>query len=220
MKYSTSQENYLKAIFHLQGLHGTVTTTGLAESLHTTAASVTDMLKKLKDQKLILYERYRGFRLNTDGKKVAVQIIRKHRLWEYFLVEKLSFGWDEVHEVAEELEHVSSRKLVDRLDSFLEYPQTDPHGDPIPDSNGRFSLKRQVCLADLPLHLSAEVTGISDQTAGMLELLQDKEIRMGTRLEVRKRFAFDHSLEIKIRNHPPVTLSERVAKNIFVRDET
>jgi len=178
------------------------------------------MLKKLKDQKLILYERYRGFRLNTDGKKVAVQIIRKHRLWEYFLVEKLSFGWDEVHEVAEELEHVSSRKLVDRLDSFLEYPQTDPHGDPIPDSNGRFSLKRQVCLADLPLHLSAEVTGISDQTAGMLELLQDKEIRMGTRLEVRKRFAFDHSLEIKIRNHPPVTLSERVAKNIFVRDET
>src|ERR1035437_315764 len=122
MKYSASKENYLKTIYHLQNVQGTVTTSELADALQTSAASVTDMLKKLKEQKLLLYERYKGFRLNNEGKRVAVQIIRKHRLWEFFLVEKLSFGWDEVHEMAEELEHISSKKLVDRLDSFLNFP--------------------------------------------------------------------------------------------------
>jgi len=142
MKYSISKENYLKTIYHLQNAQGTVTTNELAEALQTSAASVTDMLKKLKEQKLLLYERYKGFKLNNEGKKVALQIIRKHRLWEFFLVEKLLFGWDEVHEMAEELEHISSKKLVDRLDAYLNFPQIDPHGDPIPDGqraslNGR-----------------------------------------------------------------------------------
>src|ERR1700755_268831 len=150
MKYSASKENHLKAIFHLQNEHGMVTTNALAAALQTRPASVTDMLKKLKDQKLLIYEPYKGFRLNNEGKKAAIQVIRKHRLWEFFLVKKLQFGWDEVHEIAEELEHISSRKLIDRLDAFLGFPDTDPHGDPIPDSHGKFVLRRQVRLSQLP----------------------------------------------------------------------
>lgn len=196
-----------------------VSTNALAAALQTRAASVTDMLKKLKQQKLLVYEKYRGFKLTPDGRKVAIHIIRKHRLWECFLVEKLGFGWDEVHEVAEELEHISSRKLIDRLDQFLEFPQTDPHGDPIPDSKGRFSATRQFCLLDIPLNRPAHVSGIASQTSEMLELLEHKNIKLGTKVEIRRRFPYDNSIELKISNKPVVTLSEQVARNILVRDE-
>ena len=216
MKYSSSRENYLKAIFHLQELDGMVTTNALANELQTRAASVTDMLKKLKSQKLLLYEKYRGFKLSNEGKKVALQIIRKHRLWEFFLVEKLRFGWEEVHDIAEELEHISSKKLIDRLDEFLGFPKADPHGDPIPDGAGKISVKQQVSMLDIPLNVVAEVSNISDQSTEMLDLLKHKSISIGTRLEVKKKFAFDNSLEIKIKNQAAVTLSENVAKKVFV----
>lgn len=215
-KYSSSRENYLKAIFHLQKSDGVVTTNDVANELQTRPASVTDMLKKLKAQKLLLYEKYKGFRLSQEGRKVALQIIRKHRLWEYFLVEKLQFGWDEVHEIAEELEHISSKKLIDRLDEFLGFPKTDPHGDPIPDSQGRFTMAKQVDLLNLPLSKTGEVSGIGDQSPEMLDLLSHKNIALGTKLEVKKKFAFDNSLELKIKNQP-VTVSEHVAKNVFVK---
>lgn len=216
MKYSSSKENYLKAIFHLQEEEGVVTTNALAKELQTRAASVTDMLKKLKTQKLLLYEKYQGFKLSNEGKKVALQIIRKHRLWEYFLVEKLHFGWEEVHEMAEELEHISSKKLVDRLDEFLGFPKTDPHGDPIPDSTGKVAMKQQISLSDLPLNVTAEVSNISDQSTEMLELLRHKSIALGTKLEVKRKFAFDQSLELKVKNQSTITISENVAKNVFV----
>lgn len=216
MKYSSSKENYLKAIFHLQEEEGVVTTNALAKQLQTRAASVTDMLKKLKTQKLLLYEKYQGFKLSNEGKKVALQIIRKHRLWEYFLVEKLHFGWEEVHEMAEELEHISSKKLIDRLDEFLGFPKTDPHGDPIPDSTGKVAMKQQVSLSELPLNVTAEVSNISDQSIEMLELLRHKSIALGTKLEVKRKFAFDQSLELKIKNQSTITISENVAKNVFV----
>jgi DtxR family Mn-dependent transcriptional regulator len=218
MKYSASKENHLKSIFHLQHEQGIVTTNALAAALQTRPASVTDMLKKLKEQKLLLYERYKGFKLNNEGKKAAIQVIRKHRLWEYFLVKKLQFGWDEVHEIAEELEHISSKKLVDRLDAFLGFPDTDPHGDPIPDSMGRFSQPKQLSLSGMPLNKIVRVSGIARQTTEMLELLQYNHIRLGTRLEVKKKFPFDDSVEVKIRNRPPVTISAQVAKNILVKD--
>lgn len=217
MHYSASQENYLKAIFHLQTQDGVVTTNELAEELQTRAASVTDMLKKLKDQKLLMYEKYKGFRLSPEGRKVAVQIIRKHRLWEYFLVQKLHFGWDEVHEIAEELEHISSKKLIDRLDDYLGFPKWDPHGDPIPDSNGKFERVEQVSLLELPLNKTAEISSVTNQSPEILELLKHKNLSIGTKLEVKKKFAFDSSLEIKIKNQPAVTISMDVAKNIFVR---
>ena len=219
MKVSASKENYIKAIFHLQDEEGIVSTNALAKELDTRAASVTDMLKKLKSQKLLLYEKYQGFRLSPEGRKVALQIVRKHRLWELFLVEKLQFGWEEVHEVAEELEHISSKKLIDRLDEFLSFPKSDPHGDPIPDANGRLPVKKLINLLELKLNFPGVVSNISDQSSEMLELLSHKGISLGTRLEVKKRFSFDNSLELKLRSQPAITISENVAKNIFVTHE-
>jgi DtxR family Mn-dependent transcriptional regulator len=232
LNYSTSEENYIKAIFHLQGEASTVTTNGLAHELNTKPASVTDMMKKLKVKKLLHYQPYRGFHLSNEGKKVALGIIRRHRLWEYFLSEKLKFSWDEVHEVAEHLEHVSSKKLVDKLDEFLGFPRFDPHGDPIPDSNGRIAAKMQICITELPLNKPAVVCHVSDQSSEILELLEHNNISIGTRLEVKKRFVFDNSIEIQIRQPAPIaggqsaprrstgvqpyTISEQLAKNIFV----
>ena len=217
LNYSTSEENYIKAIFHLQVENETVTTNALAQELLTRPASVTDMMKKLKTKKLLHYQPYQGFRLNGEGKKVALGIIRRHRLWEYFLSEKLKFEWDEVHEVAEELEHVSSKKLTDKLDEFLGYPKFDPHGDPIPDIHGKMENYQRVKISDLPVNTIAEVCHIANQSSEILELMRHRNIAIGTKLEVKRRFAFDNSVEIKIRQQSPVTISEQLAKNIFVK---
>jgi len=224
LNYSTSEENYIKAIFHLQGEEGTVTTNELAGELQTRPASVTDMMKKLKGKKLLHYQPYRGFRLSNDGKKVALGIIRRHRLWEYFLSEKLKFSWDEVHEVAEHLEHVSSKKLIDKLDEYLGFPRFDPHGDPIPDMHGKIENNEQICLVDLPLNKQAIVCKVGDQSSEILELLGHKNISIGTRLEIKKKFDFDNSLEVKLKQSKrtpieqlPFTISEQLAKNIFVQ---
>jgi DtxR family Mn-dependent transcriptional regulator len=214
LNYTTSEENYLKAIFHLQAEEDTVTTNVLAERLQTKPASVTDMMKKLNTKKLLHYKPYYGFSLSPEGKKIALFVIRRHRLWEYFLSEKLKFGWNEVHDIAEELEHVSSRQLIDRLDEYLGFPQFDPHGDPIPDSKGKIKTVSRIALLQLPLHQPAEVCQVTNQSDEMLELLQHKHIGIGTKLEVKKRFDFDHSLEIKIKGGT-ITISEQLAKNIF-----
>jgi DtxR family Mn-dependent transcriptional regulator len=219
MKVSSSKENYLKAIFHLQEEDRMVTTNDLARELDTRAASISDMLKKLKTQKLLLYEKYQGFRLSPEGRKMALQIIRKHRLWESFLVDKLNFGWEEVHEMAEELEHITSKKLVDRLDEFLGFPKSDPHGDPIPDTNGKISPKKQMSLLELKLNVPATVSNISDQSSEMLELLKHKGIFLGTKLEIKKKFSFDNSMELKVKSLPAITISENVAKNVYVTHE-
>ena len=217
MKFSTSKENYLKAIFHLQQDQVSVSTNSLADALQTKPASVTDMLKKLKEQKLLQYEKYKGVKLTSEGRKVAIHIIRKHRLWEYFLVDKLGFGWEEVHEIAEEMEHISSKKLIDRLDEFLNYPQTDPHGDPIPDNQGRMPVNQDINLSSLPLHTSAAVSGISNQSPELMEWLNHKHIKIGTRLEVKKKFSYDESLEIKLRSQPAFTISGELARCVFVK---
>jgi DtxR family Mn-dependent transcriptional regulator len=224
LNYSTSEENYIKAIFHLQK-DGTVTTNELSAELQTRPASVTDMMKKLRAKKLVHYRPYHGFRLTQDGIKVALRIIRRHRLWEFFLAEKLKFSWDEVHAVAEDLEHVSSKKLIDKLDEFLGFPRFDPHGDPIPDINGRIETTKQVCLTELPLNKISIVAHVSDQSKEMLELLGHKKIGIGTKIEVKKKFSFDQSLEIKIRQskktspEQPTNISWELAKNIYVTYE-
>ncbi len=218
MNYTTSEENYLKTIFHLQETEGTVTTNLLAEKLQTKPASVSDMMKKLDNKKLLHYKPYYGFSLSAEGKKIALGIIRRHRLWEYFLSEKLKFGWDEVHGLAEELEHVSSKKLIDRLDAYLDFPPFDPHGDPIPDSKGKIRNIKKISLDQLPLQQPAEVCQVTNQSVEMLELLQHKNIGIGTRLEIKKHFEFDRSLELKIKT-ATTTVSEQLAKNIFVRYE-
>ena len=219
MNFTTSEENYLKAIFHLQEKEDTVTTNALAEKLQTKPASVTDMMKKLNAKKLLHYKPYYGFSLSAEGKKIALLIVRRHRLWEYFLSEKLKFDWNEVHLLAEELEHVSSRQLIDRLDEYLGFPQFDPHGDPIPDNKGKIKNLNKLALFDLPFNQAAEVRQVTNQSKEMLEILEHKNIGIGTRLEVKKHFHFDHSIELKIKNNT-VTISEQLAKNIFVTYES
>lgn len=217
MNFSTAEENYIKAIWRLQLADNNVTTNELSAELQTKPASVTDMLKRLSEKKLLHYAPYYGVTLTPEGKKLALSIIRKHRLWEYFLVEKLKFEWDAVHEIAEELEHVSSPELIERLDAFLGYPKADPHGDPIPDSKGRMTSTSNVTLQQLQEAQPAMVTGVGDQSSSLLELLRQKNIGIGTKLEIKQRHAFDGSVEIKIRNQALINLSEQLAKNIFVK---
>lgn len=216
MNYSVSEENYIKSIFHLQKKEGTVTTNELAAELKTRPASVTDMMKKLKTKKLLHYQPYKGFRLTAYGTRVALGIIRRHRLWEFFLAEKLKFTWDEVHEVAEELEHVSNKKLIDKLDAYLGFPKNDPHGDPIPDANGKIDSGKKIRLPDVPLQTLCTVAGVRNQSAELLELLENKKIKIGTRIEVRKKFEFDQSMEIKTGKQSINTISHQLAENILI----
>ncbi|CAN5410244.1 metal-dependent transcriptional regulator [soil metagenome] len=219
MNYSTSEENYIKSIYHLQQQSELVTTNSLAHEINTRPASVTDMLKKLHVKKLLEYEKYKGFRLNATGSKVALSIVRRHRLWEYFLVTKLGFDWDKVHVIAEELEHVSSTELIERLDVYLNFPKTDPHGDPIPDMHGKVPHISQQSLADVAEKKTVFVSSVSNQSPEMLELLKHYNIKIGTSLKVNKRFNFDGSVEIKVIKHAACVISEQVAKNIFVHHD-
>ena len=216
MNFSISEENYIKSIYHLQQQQETVTTNSLAQELNTRAASVTDMLKKLKLKKLLDYEKYRGFKLNATGNKIALTIVRRHRLWEYFLVSKLGFDWDKVHAIAEELEHVSSTELIKKLDGYLGTPTIDPHGDPIPDKHGKLPVIKQINLHALPIKASAIVSSVSNQSAQLLEMLKHYGIGIGSHIKVNKVFDFDGSLEIKVSKQAACIVSEQVAKNIFV----
>lgn len=215
MTHTTTEENYIKAIYHLQHARDTVTTTLLSAEMNTKPASVTDMLKKLRSKRIVHYQRYKGFSLTETGSKKALSIVRKHRLWEYFLVHKLGFDWDEVHNVAEELEHITSNELILRLDDFLGNPSFDPHGDPIPDQKGKIKTIKQANLSALPLKKTVSVSSVKNQSPEMLDLLNHFEIGIGTKLKVIKRFDFDGSVEIKIDKQLPTIVSNQVAQNVF-----
>jgi len=216
LNFSVSEENYLKAIYHLQETDGKVTTNALAERLRTKAASVTDMMKKLDSKKLLHYKPYYGFSLSAEGKRIALSVIRRHRLWECFLADRLKFDWKEVHSIAEDLEHVSSKKLIDKLDEYLGYPEADPHGDPIPDSKGKLRQSNTIALNELQLNQPAEILQVTDQSDEILEHLKQKNIGIGTKIEVKKIFAFDQSLEIKAKNQI-ITITQQLAKSLFVK---
>ena len=215
---STAEENYIKSIYHLQQAESIVSTNEVAARLNMKAASVTDMLKRLNSKQVINYEKYKGVSLSEEGEKIAIDIIRKHRLWEYFLVEKLQFKWDEVHEIAEELEHISSKELVERLDNYLGYPKFDPHGDPIPDSKGHIQFQEQISLTDLTIDQAAIVSAVEgSQSSELLELLTHKNIGIGTRIKVKKKFSFDNSLEIETNDNSTFTISKELAMALFVK---
>jgi DtxR family Mn-dependent transcriptional regulator len=215
--HSFTEENYLKAIYKLIEQSGdTVTTNAIAEKINTKAASVTDMLKKLSDKKLINYRKYQGVTLTNKGEKVALFIIRKHRLWEMFLVEKLDFKWDEVHDVAEQLEHINSDKLIEQLDKFLNFPKTDPHGDPIPDAKGKVKLHKSVPLSKINKNDRCLVTGVIDHSPAFLQFLDSSGISLGSEINVKEVIAFDLSFQITINKHPVVFISNHIAKNILV----
>lgn len=219
MNFSVSEENYIKSIYHLQQETGLVNTNTLAAEMNTRAASVTDMLKKLSGKKILQYEKYRGFKLTDNGKKIALSVVRRHRLWEYFLVEKLGFAWDKVHDIAEELEHVSSDELIQKLEQFLGNPPFDPHGDPIPDSNGKLPKLQQQQLTAAPLNKNIIVSSVTNQSPQMLDMLKHYNIGINTTIKVLRRFEFDGSLEIKLLRQAACVISDTIAKNIFVRYE-
>jgi DtxR family Mn-dependent transcriptional regulator len=213
-----SEENYLKAIWKLAEEYGdAVSTNAIAAEVNTKAASVTDMLKKLAAQKLIGYIPYQGVRLTKSGKQAAAAIVRKHRLWEVFLVDKLGFGWDAVHDIAEQLEHIKSEELTERLDKFLGFPKNDPHGDPIPDKSGKLPGQQIIPLNHVPVGKTAQVSGVGDHSASFLQFLDKNKIRPGSSIRIHEITAYDHSMEISLDGKKKIHISKQVAQNILVK---
>jgi len=212
-----SEENYLKSIYHLTASNDTeVSTNAIAEMMETKASSVTDMLKKLADKDLVNYKKYQGVSLTENGKLAAKMIVRKHRLWEVFLVEKLNFTWDEVHDIAEQLEHIKSEQLINRLDDFLGNPTEDPHGDPIPDANGRIVKIEKQLLAELKEHQTGVCVGVKDTSSEFLKYLDKQEIALGSKIEFLSKESFDLSVKIKVDGRE-LSISNKIASNLFVK---
>lgn len=215
---STAEENYLKAIFTISEKEGKAAATSvIATALNTTAASVTDMLKRLAEKDLIDYEKYRGVLLTPAGERLATFLIRKHRLWEVFLVDKLGFSWDEVHDLAEQLEHIQGDVLVERLDEFLGHPRFDPHGDPIPDAEGRWTYRSQVLLGALDAGKRGVITGVEDHSPAFLQYLDRMGLVLGAGITVLERFAYDQSLRVRTDDGTERVLSEKVSQNLYVK---
>lgn len=218
MMNSFTEENYLKAIYKLwEKSAASVSTNAIAEKMHTKAASVSDMMKKLARKKLINYQKYQGVTLTASGKKIAVDIIRKHRLWEVFLVEKLNFKWDEVHDMAEQLEHINSDELTKRIDKFLGYPRVDPHGDPIPDSNGVIQLPSSSLLSEMKKNNSCTMIGVVDHSPAFLQYLDKAGILLGNEIKINETVEYDRSMIISLKNKNNLHISFDVAKNILVK---
>jgi DtxR family Mn-dependent transcriptional regulator len=212
-----SEENYLKTIYHLTTVSDSeVSTNAIAEKMETKASSVTDMLKKLAEKDLVHYKKYQGVSLTDNGKLAAKMIVRKHRLWEVFLVEKLDFSWDEVHDVAEQLEHIKSEKLINKLDDFLGNPTEDPHGDPIPDVHGRIIKIEKQLLSELSENQSSICVGVKDTSSEFLKYLDKQEIALGSKIEIIGKESFDLSLRIKV-DGKDLTISNKIASNLFVK---
>lgn len=212
-----SEENYLKAIFHLSNNGvGVVSTNSIADQLETKASSVTDMVKKLSEKNLVIYIKYKGVELTAAGKLHAAKVIRKHRLWEVFLVDKLRFSWDEVHEVAEQLEHIKSEKLVEELDSFLEYPKVDPHGDPIPDKNGNIQKLDKVLLASCKANESGVFVGVENSSSEFLQYLDKLRLSLGASIKIMDRETFDNSMRIRV-DQEEINISALTANNIYIK---
>lgn len=220
MSYSLSftEENYLKAIFHLADeSNEAVTTNGLADSLNTKPATVSDMIKKLARKEFVDYKKYQGVNLTPSGRSAALKVVRKHRLWEVFLVDKLHFKWDEVHEIAEQLEHVNSPLLVQRLDDFLGNPKVDPHGDPIPDIHGNFQSGPKILLSEMITNEVGVIIGVTDDDPKLLQYLDKVKIRLGLKILVLDKIEFDGSIQIQYEEEPPLFLSATISQHLTIR---
>ena len=215
--FTLSEENYLKAIYHLENISGKgISTNDIAKKLDTKASSVTDMIKKLAEKELLIYKKYQGVTLTNIGKKAATGIVRKHRLWEVFLVDKLNFSWDEVHDVAEQLEHIKSSKLINELDLFLGYPKMDPHGDPIPDKEGNFQKIEKRLLSSLEVNQFGICVGVNDSSSEFLKYLDKYKISLGQPIKVLSKEPFDESIRILI-NNKEISISHKISNNIYIQ---
>lgn len=218
MSFTTTEENYLKAIFKLsENNTGNVSTNEISGEMNTKAASVTDMLQKLADKNLLSYKKYKGVKLTKKGRQIAVALVRKHRLWEVFLVEKLNFSWDQVHDVAEELEHVNSELLTSRLDAFLDFPKYDPHGDPIPDKDGNIPYFEEISLSELKAGEIGFVANVNEQSTEFLQYLDKLNIAIHSKIEVVESNEYDGSKQIRLNNNALIFTSSKVCDNIIVR---
>ncbi|HQE33573.1 MAG TPA: metal-dependent transcriptional regulator [Flavobacterium alvei] len=213
-----SEENYLKAIYHLTTVtDADVSTNAIAEMMETKASSVTDMLKKLAEKDLVNYKKYQGVSLTNKGLLSAKMIVRKHRLWEVFLVDKLNFAWDEVHDIAEQLEHIKSEQLINKLDDFLGNPTEDPHGDPIPDAQGRMAKMDKQLLSDLAINQIGICVGVKDSSAEFLKYLDKQAIALGSKIEILAKESFDLSTKMRVNETTELTISNKIANNLFVK---
>jgi DtxR family transcriptional regulator, Mn-dependent transcriptional regulator len=211
-------ENYLKVIYKLSLSGDTrISTKSIAEKISTKPSSVTDMIKKLADRKLINYNKYKGVILTRKGEMIAVNLIRKHRLWEEFLSVYLGFNWDEVHDLAEELEHIKSDLLTDKLDKLLNYPKSDPHGDPIPDRRGIFPYPESIKLSELEESGRGVVVGLVSRETSFLEYLNQLAVHNGTEIEILNRNRFDLTAMVLIDGKMNSQLSQKVSENILIR---
>ena len=217
---SFTEENYLKAIYKLQERNvEVVATSALAHAMGVHSPSVTDMLKKMAKKKLVIYQKSKGFKLTQKGKQVAVGIIRKHRLWEVFLVNKLGFKWDEVHDLAEELEHIHSETLTNKLDAYLGFPKTDPHGDPIPDANGELPKSKSVLLSSVQSGNLGKFTGVTDHSTSFLSYLDKIGISLGDTVIVSHIEEFDKNYTLKLKGDKQVIVSYKVANSLLIVEE-
>ena len=215
--FTLSEENYLKAIYHLElDSDKGISTNAIAKKLETKASSVTDMIKKLSEKEVVVYKKYKGVKLTVLGKKTAANIVRKHRLWEVFLVEKLNFSWDEVHDVAEQLEHIKSPKLIEQLDAFLGFPTRDPHGDPIPDKKGNLKTIEKSLLSTLLKNESGICIGVDDSSSEFLKFLDKKGIILGKQITVLEKEDFDDSVSIMV-DDKKLSISNKIANNLYIK---
>lgn len=214
---SLAEENYLKAIYHLEHQSkAAVSTNAIADAMDTKPSSVTDMVQKLAEKKLLSYRKYKGTSLTEFGRKTAANVIRRHRLWEVFLVEKLKFHWDEVHEIAEQLEHVHSEELITRLDKFLGSPDFDPHGDPIPDKDGNVKPTEKKLLSELDKNQRGVCVGVKESDSAFLQYLDKKNITIGTKISVLGKEFFDGSMVIQV-GRDQFFISKKIAENLYIQ---
>ena len=218
MAISFTEENYLKVIHRLsEATSDDISTNAVAELMQTKAASVTDMLRKLAEKGWVNYQKYQGVRLSAEGEKIALSIVRKHRLWEVFLVDKMGFNWDEVHEIAEQLEHIESDQLIHKLDEYLGFPKTDPHGDPIPNKDGILPELAYSHLSDIKTAKTCKLMGVAQDSAVFLQLLTKLNLSLGAKLDIQEINEFDRSIFVSINDAAPIFISHEVAKNILVK---
>lgn len=218
--HSYTEENYIKAIFQMIEEKGMkASTNAIAEHMDTAPSSVSDMIRKLSEKNLINYEKYKGVTLTKQGRDIAISIVRKHRLWEVFLVEKLNYKWNEVHDIAEQLEHIQSSDLIDRIEQFLDYPKIDPHGDPIPNHKGEIPALETTRLSEVPMGKNVLMAAIDNHSTSFLEHLDKLGLTLGVEIIIEEIVQFDKSLQIKINQDKSIHISNEVSKNILVTDK-
>jgi DtxR family transcriptional regulator, Mn-dependent transcriptional regulator len=217
---TNSEENYLKVIY-LLGKQGQnkVSVTALASALGNNPASVIEMLKKLTEKKLIEYDKVKGVKLKENARKAALLVIRRHRLWELFLQNKLAYTWDEVHDIAEQLEHVHHPDLADRLDEFLGFPEFDPHGESIPDKNGQIQSRQFIKLSDCSPGDKVKLTSVISTSVDFLKFLNSRAMKLGLKMKIKSIEPFDKTMIISYEQHPSESLSQIVCERLLVEKQ-